>query len=428
MNLLLRNLKFVSPLLILLVACAAGPQEKKPLYYANPMDPSIHSDVPSKDSMGMDYVPVYAEPPAPALAPGVLYYASPMDPSVHSDVPTKDEMGMDYVPVYAQGTKDLVLTSAQEARIGVAVTPVTRQTLTATVETVGKISLNEKKTTVVSARFAGRIEKLYVNFTGFPVGAGQPMLSIYSPSLMTAQQELIQSAPLGTPPGSPMETNLFRSARDRLRLWGFSANQINAVVTAGVPEPSLTLLSPLSGTVVKLGVSNGMYVEEGQVLFELSDLSRVWVEAEVFEKDLAFLTADSRIRVTPLAYPDQAFEDKISFVNPVLDPNTRTVKIRSEVPNPQGLLLPGMFVSVRVSTPLPEAVLAVPEAAVLDTGTRKIVYVQVSTGRYAARDVVLKAQVGAVFPVVSGLAEGELVVTAANFLIDSESRLKGLVE
>lgn len=416
-------------LLLTLVACAPGAPERKPLYYVSPMDPQVRSETPAKDSMGMDYVPVFAEPEAPRKPDNILYYASPMDPSVHSDVPAKDEMGMDFVPVYAETSRDLVLNEDQERKIGVAVSPVVLQRLTSTIQTVGKISFNEKKTTVVSARFAGRIEKLFVNFTGFPVANGQPLLSIYSPTLMTAQQELIQSAKKpGVTVRSVMEDSFFNSAKDRLRLWGFTSGQIGEVLTGGVPEASMTLLSPLSGTVVKLGVSAGMYVEEGRVLFELSDLSRVWVEAEIFEKDLASLSPDSRIKVIPLAYPDQAFEDKISFVNPVLDPNTRTVKVRAEVPNPKGILLPGMFVSVVVSTPLPDEALTVPESAVIDTGVRKLVYVKTSEGKYAARDVVVKAKLGNLYPVVSGVAEGELVVTAANFLIDSESRLKGLVE
>lgn len=412
-----------------LVACAPGAPEKKPLYYVNPMDPTIKSDKPAKDAMGMDFVAVYEEAVPASKPDNILYYASPMDPTVHSDVPTKDEMGMDFVPVYAESSKDLVLSEDQEDKIGVAVSPVVSQRLTSAIQTVGKISYNEKKTTVVSARFAGRIEKLFVNFTGFPVANGQPLLSIYSPTLMTAQQELIQSAKKpGVTARSVMEDSFFNSAKDRLRLWGFTSAQIGKVLEGGTPEASMTLLSPLSGTVVKLGVTNGMYVEEGRVLFELSDLSRVWVEAEIFEKDLASLSPDSRIKVIPLAYPDQSFEDKISFVNPVLDPNTRTVKVRAEVPNPKGILLPGMFVSVVVSTPLPDEMLTVPDSAVIDTGVRKLVYVRTAEGKYAARDVVVKGKVGNLYPVVSGVAEGELVVTAANFLIDSESRLKGLVE
>lgn len=427
-------------LVISLVACSANPGGKI-LYYVNPMDPTVKSDKPAKDSMGMDYVPVYEkpvekgvdltadEPEAGADKGPILYYASTLDPSIHSPTPTQDEGGTDFVPVYGKSAKALELSRNQEEKIGAAVSPVTKQKVTSTIQTVGKISYNEKKTTVVSARFAGRIEKLFVNFTGFPVANGQPLLSIYSPTLVTAQQELIQSAKKpGVTARTVMEESFFNSAKDRLRLWGFTPAQIGQVLDAGVPESSMTLLSPLSGTVVKLGVTNGMYVEEGKVLFELSDLSRVWVEAEIFEKDLANLSPESRIRVIPLAYPDQAFEDKIAFVNPVLDPNTRTVKVRSEVPNPKGLLLPGMFVSVVVSTDLPEEVLTVPESAVIDTGVRKLVYVKVAEGKYAARNVVVKGKVGNLYPVVSGLSEGELVVTAANFLIDSESRLKGLVE
>lgn len=415
--------------LLTFVACAPGAPERKPLYYVSPMDPTVKSDRPAKDSMGMDYVAVYEEAAPAPKSDSILYYASPMDPTVHSDVPAKDEMGMDFVPVYAQGSRDLILSQDQEEKIGVAVSPVVLQRLTSAIQTVGKISYNEKKTTVVSARFAGRIEKLFVNFNGFPVANGQPLLSIYSPTLMTAQQELIQSAKKpGVSARSVMEDSFFNSAKERLRLWGFTAAQIGKVLEGGTPEASMTLLSPLSGTVVKLGVTNGMYVEEGRVLFELSDLSRVWVEAEIFEKDLASISPDSRIKVIPLAYPDQAFEDKISFVNPVLDPNTRTVKVRAEIPNPKGTLLPGMFVSVVVSTPLPDQMLTVPESAVIDTGVRKLVYVRTAEGKYAARDVVVKGKVGNLYPVVSGVAEGELVVTAANFLIDSESRLKGLVD
>lgn len=420
-------------------SCGAGQEvkERKVLHWANPMDPTVKSDKPMKDSMGMDYVPVY-EDGASAEGPKtsekrVLYWANPMDPTVKSDKPMKDSMGMDYVPVYAEGSetaKGIRLTENQETLIGVRTVKAERKVVSRTLAALGKIAYSEKRSALMSARIAGRIERLLVNYTGSPVDEGEPLLVIYSPALVTGQQELLQAYAELKATGSTgsMAERLFESTKGKLRLWGLSDGQIQSILSGGKPLTQVPLLSPIKGTVIKLNVVAGQYVEEGAVLYELSDLSKVWMEAEIYEQDLASVSLFSTVRIKPLSFPDRVFTGKADFLSPTIDPATRTTKIRVEVDNSDRLLKPGMFCNVEISTPGAENLLVIPETALLDTGVRRLVYVKTAPGRYEARNVTVGPKLGGYYPLADGLAEGEEVVTEANFLIDSESQLKGVVQ
>ena len=362
-----------------LASCGAekSAEERKVLYWANPMDPTVKSDKPMKDSMGMDYVPVYAdEAPRAAAEKKILYWANPMDPTVKSDKPMKDSMGMDYVPVYADEgagqakASGIRLSENQEALIGVRTAKVERKVLDRTLAAVGKIAYSEKRSALLSARFAGRVERLLVNYTGASVDEGEPLLVVYSPALVTAQQELLQTygdLRQGGPAASLAE-RLFESAKGKLLLWGLTDEQVRGILKGGKPMARVPLLSPIKGTVVKLNVAAGQYVEEGAVLFELSDLSKVWLEAEIYEQDLGSVSLASTVRMRSLSYPEKTVTGRVDFLSPAIDPATRTARLRVEVDNADRLLKPGMFVNVEVVTPAAEAVLAVPETALLDTG------------------------------------------------------------
>jgi len=434
--------------LFLLWSCGTpASTEKKILYWANPMDSSVHSPIATTDPMGMDYLPVYENdsPPPPNGTPPatipmatkgpVLYWANPMDPSVHSPVFTKDSMGMDYLPVYADGsggsanvtavTPGITLSAYQETLIGVQTQAVASQKLFRTVSTVGRVVPDERRQAVVSARFSGRVERLLANTTGATVTAGQALLYIYSPTLVTAQQELLSALRLGLQGG--LGNNLADAARNKLRLLGLSPAQIATIETDARVVEAFPVLSPLNGTVLKLNVVAGQYVEEGNPLYELADLTRVWIEAEVYEQDLQTISVGSMAKVQPVSNAATSFSGQVSFISPVIDPATRSTKVRIEVDNHDGRYKPGMLATVNIDTPSALAVLAVPETAILDTGRRTLVYVQTGKGRYVARDVMLGPRSGGWYPVRSGLNEGERVVTQANFLIDSESRLRGVI-
>lgn len=407
------------------LACTAtGVPGKKVLYYANPMDPTVHSDRPAKDSMGMDYVPVYEEaaPSAEEKAKtGLLYYASPMDPEVHSDKPMKDEMGMDYVPVYAE-KPGISLTPDQEALIGVQTEAAVRRPMRAVISALGKIAYNERKTSVVSARYSGRVEKLVAGFTGAEVRQGDPLMEIYSPELSNAQQEFLQAAK----GGDGWSSGLLESARAKLKLWGVTEDQLRQIKRLGRVLSPLPVLSPLTGTVTRLGVLAGQYVEVGTVLYEVSNLDQVWMEADVYEKDLAAVSLKSEVQLSPVSYPELKYRQPVTLISPVIDPETRTVRVRTEVENPDHKLKPGMFVNVTIEGPEGEPVLAVPESAVLDTGLRRLVYVRTGEGKYLGKTVVLGMHSDGWYAILEGLSEGEQVVTRANFLIDSESQLRGV--
>jgi RND family efflux transporter MFP subunit len=331
---------------------------------------------------------------------------------------------------------------------GVRTTPVSYHPLTRNVTTVGTVEFDERQLRIVSARVKGRIDELSVNQTGQMVHAGDPLAKLYSPDLVVSAQNLIDARKAGN-------KTLEGMARDRLRLWGIDDNQIDEIAKAGKPITHLVIRSPINGHVLRKAVREGQYVEEGSPLFDVADLSTVWVQAQLYEDDLAFLPAgghdpktgkpnfDLPVTATTRAFPDRAFVGKLSFLFPHVDAETRTLTVRFELPNEHHELRPGMTASVILKltpellakTPAGAGlkvrdgnILAVPEPAVIDTGSQQVVYRESPPNTFEGVLVRLGAKMhaedGAVYyPVLSGLAEGDKVVTAGSFLIDAETRL-----
>jgi Cu(I)/Ag(I) efflux system membrane fusion protein len=387
------------------------------------------------------------QPPGEAAQGGkelrrILYYRNPMGLPDTSPVPKKDSMGMDYIPVYEgeeeqgdspAGTVKISLDKVQ--LLGVRSEPATLRGLKRTVRAVGTIQANERLLYTVAPRFEGWIEKLHVNTTGQAVGRGQPLMEVYSPDLVTAQEEYliaVRGADQLKGSSSDAQAVMERMADDalrRLRNWEISDQELEALRQDGKPARLLTYRSAANGVVLRKPSIEGMRFVPGDVLFEIADLSSVWVLADVSEQEIGFVRLGQEARLNIVAYPDKTFAGKVVFLYPTIDTGTRTAKVRIELANPDGLLKPAMFANVELASGhMRGEVLAVPESAVLDSGTRQVVLVRRGEGLFEPRTVKLGMRADGYIEVAEGLSEGEQVVVRANFLIDAESNLKAALE
>ena len=332
-----------------------------------------------------------------------------------------------------QGTELTVQLSREDQQmIGVETTPVTYRMLVKKIDAVGKIDYDERKIAYVSSRIAGRLDKLYVNYTGTRVLKGQPLALIYSPDLAATQQEyLLARETFERVRGSGIKEvvesaeSLVGATRNRLLLWGVTENQIAQIQSDRRNNFQTPIYAPIGGTVIEKMALEGKYVTEGEALFKVADLSTVWMQADIYEFELPWVKVGQAVEITAPSYPGKTFKGTVSFIDPMLNPQTRTVKVRVEIPNSEATLKPQMFVTAKLQASLGERTLAVPKSAVLDTGLRQIVYLDSGSGLYQGREVTLGPQADGYYPVIKGLAEGDRVVTAGNFLIDSQAQLGG---
>jgi Cu(I)/Ag(I) efflux system membrane fusion protein len=323
------------------------------------------------------------------------------------------------------------LTSAQARALGVAYTVALREPLTRTIRTVGQIVAPEPAIVDVTPKIEGFVEHLLVSYTGDAVRRGRPLLTLYSPMLVAAQQELITARHLATqvdssnPEAWSSAQELVQAARRRLAYWDITPEQIAHIERTGEPTKTLTLVSPVNGIVLEKSVVEGQQVMPGMQLYRLADLSRVWVEGDVFEQDLQFVHIGSQTHIEMAAYPGQHIMGTVSFVYPTVDERSRTNRVRVTVANPGLRLKPGMFATMYFDAHIGTNVLTVPREAVIVTGERNLVFVKGPDGLLLPRDVVLGARSETRVQILNGLTAGDTVVTAANFLVDAESRLAG---
>ena len=316
-------------------------------------------------------------------------------------------------------------------KLGVKTEAVALRKLARTVRAVSTVQPDERSLYTVAPKFEGWIQRLYVNTTGQSVKRGDPLMDVYSPELVTAQHEYLiakkgteQVGNGGLDAIAGMQ-RLGESALQRLRNWDISESDLEAVQEEGRVSQNLTLRSPAGGIVLEKKVIQGQRFMPGEILYQIADLSNVWMLADVFEQDLALVRKGQTATIRIDAYPDKLFNGKVTYIYPTVDPATRTAKVRIELPNAQGLLKPDMYGRVEiVSSASGEKVLAVPDSAVLHTGTREVVLVDLGEGRYEPRTVKLGPHADGYAEVLGGLKEGERVVVKANFLIDAESNLK----
>ncbi|HNY64696.1 MAG TPA: efflux RND transporter periplasmic adaptor subunit [Deltaproteobacteria bacterium] len=305
--------------------------------------------------------------------------------------------------------------------------------LTKTIRLTGRIGYDEGNISTVNTKVEGWIEKLHVEFEGTYIRKGEPVAGIYSPELMAAQQELISlSSSKGTGGASPLDPmvasdweRLIEAARKRLRLWDISEAQIRRLEKTGEPMRTLTILSPVSGYVVKRYATRGMRVMPGEPLLDVVNLSKVWVIAEVSEPDADVVRVGMPVEITVTGLPGRIFHEKIDYVYPTMDAETRTLRVRTTLPNPDDLLKPQMYATVEIRADLGRKLL-VPEDAVIDTGLRQVVYVDRGEGYFEPRLVKAGLRSDGMREIISGLRPGERVATSALFLIDSEAQLKGI--
>jgi len=417
---------------------AEGKAERKVLYYRNPMAPTDTSPLPKKAADGMDFVPVYADD-----APGVqtdkakiLFYRNPMGLPDTSPVPKKDQMGMDYIAVYedeepASATPLVKLSLDKVQKLGVKTEMVALRDLKSTIRAVATVQANERSLYTVTSKFDGWIQKLHVNTTGQAVRKGEALMDVYSPDLITAQQEyLIAKRGVQTLAGGSAEVQasmqrLVDSALQRLRNWDISETELQRLTQEGKTTQYLTLRSPANGVVLEKPAIQGKRFMAGEVLYQVADLSQVWLLADVFEQDLGQVRIGQSANIKVDAYPEKALAGKVTFIYPTVTAETRTAKVRVELANPQALLKPSMYARVEfISSRGKGQALSVPDSAVLDTGTRQLVLVRRGEGRFEPRPVKLGMRADGYIEVMEGVKAGENVVVSANFLIDAESNLK----
>jgi Cu(I)/Ag(I) efflux system membrane fusion protein len=423
---------------------------RPPLYYQDPSGKPAYSATPRKTT-GRDFVPVYDDagaPPQPTAAPTpsspggrgrILYYRNPMGLPDTSPVPKKDSMGMDYIPVYedeANRPAGTVTVSPERVQmLGVRIEAATERAMTRSIRAVGTIAVDEKRLAVVAPRFEGWIQRLLVNETGQPVRRGQPLFDLYSPELAAAEQEYViarqvEGAMAHADPAMRGGTaGIAAAALARLRNFDLPAEEVARLKRTGAVGRTLTLTAPMDGVVLEKAALQGMRFAPGEVLYRIADLSTIWLLTDVFEQDLGLVRPGQDTRINLTAYPDRQFEGKVTFVYPTLNAATRTARVRIEIPNPDQLLKPDMYATVEIAASMGTApMVMVPDSAVLDSGTRQAVLVERSPGRYEPRTVAVGRRADGYAEIRSGVTAGEKVVVGANFLIDAESNLRAALQ
>jgi Cu(I)/Ag(I) efflux system membrane fusion protein len=365
-----------------------------------------------------------------------LYYRNPMGLPDTSPVPKKDPMGMDYIAVYAgeetagSSSAQISISTEKVQRLGVRTEAAKLRTLERVVRAAGRIEPDERRTYAITPKFEGYVERLHVNTTGQLIGSGQPLFEFYSPELVSAQREYaiaVQGVQALQDSGSESRDamkKLAEASLTRLKNWDISEDQIKALAASGETRRTLTFRSPVSGIVTGKTALQGMRFMPGEALYQIADLSSIWVIADVFEQDIGLVKTGAKAQIRINAYPERTFSGALTYVYPTLTADTRTVAVRIELANPGNLLKPGMFAQVELPVGAKSSVVTVPASAVIDSGTRRIVLVQTGAGRFEPREVKTGARSDDHIEVISGVKDGEPVVVAANFLIDAESNLK----
>ncbi|MFH2001060.1 MAG: efflux RND transporter periplasmic adaptor subunit [Planctomycetota bacterium] len=375
---------------------------------------------------------------------GTEIWSCSMDPQVRSPKPGLCPIcGMDLVPLSTLGSgmnsdnpREITLSEKARKSAEVVTAPVERKPAFKEIRLFGKVAYDETALAHITAWVPGRIEKLYVDFTGIAVEKGKPLAEFYSPELLVAQEELLQAlrAYETLKENADNETidtakETIEAVREKFHLWGISPEQVQAIEKQEAPSDRITLLAPITGTVIEKNAAEGLYVTTGTCLFILSDFTRMWVKLDAYEYDVQWIAKGQEVAFRVEAYPGETYTGHVDFIDPMLDETTRTIKVRLDVENPEVRLKPGMFVRAMIFADVIEEngedPLLIPASAALITGKRAVVYVAhpERQGVYEGREVILGARVGDQYVVRKGLAEGEEVVVNGNFKIDSALQL-----
>jgi Cu(I)/Ag(I) efflux system membrane fusion protein len=426
--LVLSGLGLVTPT----VTVSADPQ-RTPLYWRDPSGAPRWSAVPKRDTQGRDYLPVFDED-EPSAAPKpkaaadptrrILYYRNPMGLPDTSKVPKKDTMGMDYVAVYEGDDTDdgtIKLSPGKIQRTGVKSEPVERRPIHVLVKAPGVIQLDERRVSVIAMRSESFVQKVADVTTGSRVAAGQPLMEIYSATIVTAAADYLSSI-LSKAAGA--NESFGRGSRQRLTNLDVPEQAITAMERSKVAPVTIPWAAPRDGIVLERNATEGMRANAGDVLFRIADISAVWAVVEVAERHLGSIALGQPVTVRARAYPGRSFVGTVKVVYPQINRETRTTRVRVELANADLALLPEMYVDAVIDVAGAGEMLTVPESAVLDNGSRRIVLVDKGEGRFEPRAVQLGRRGDGLVEIIEGVDGGEAVVTSANFLIDAESNLK----
>jgi Cu(I)/Ag(I) efflux system membrane fusion protein len=429
----------------LISVSAAAQIGTAPIYYQDPSGKPFYSAAPKKDAQGRDYVPVYsdsaASPTQQTTAPAgkgkVLYYRNPMGLPDTSPVPKKDSMGMDYIPVYEDDAAEggtVKIAPGRIQQLGVRTEAATLRTMSRDIRAVGTVAADERRIAVVAPKFEGWIAKLLVDTTGQSVHKGQPLAEVYSPALVVAEREyLLARRSLGAMAGADATArqsaeDLTDAALDRLRNWDISDDQLAELARKGAVTRNLVIRAPMDGIVMDKPALQGMHFAPGDMLYRITDLSTVWVLADVYEQDLGLVRPGEEAKVAVPAYPDRSFAGKVAFVYPTIKKETRTATVRIEISNPDVALKTDMYATAEIAAPVGGAVVAVPDSAVLDSGARQVVLIDRGEGRFEPHAVKVGQKAEGYAEIREGVKPGEKVVVGANFLIDAESNLRSALQ
>jgi Cu(I)/Ag(I) efflux system membrane fusion protein len=418
------------------IPAAIAADDDAPIYYQDPDGKPDYSATPKKTPDGRDYVPVRAgsdlsfskaerQPPEAKGERKIKYYRNPMGLADTSPVPKKDSMGMDYIPVYEGDDSDdgsVKLSPGKIQRTGAKSEQVARRRVASVIRAPGSVQEDERRVSVVALRFEGFVESVANVTTGEHVHKGQPLMNVYSPALSSAAAEYLSALNAGA------TGRELKGARRRLENLATPEPAIRELERTRDISLSIPWLAPQDGEVLERNAVNGMRAGPGDVLFRIADHRLVWVLLDVAERDLAQIEVGTKVTIRPRALRDQSFGGTVALIYPHLNTQTRTARIRIEVPNPDERLRPEMYVDAEIEAGASEPVLAVPESAVLDSGNRRIVLVDRGEGRFEPRDVELGRRGGGYIEVTRGVKESESVVISANFLIDAESNLKAALK
>jgi membrane fusion protein, copper/silver efflux system len=417
--------------------------ERRIAHWRVPMDPTFVSDQPGTSPMGMDLVPVY-EDELDAAAPEdgerrIAHWRAPMDPTFVSDQPGTSPMGMDLIPVYedeldgmgAPGTVRIDPSFAQN--MGVRTEIVERRDIAMTIRTVGTLAHDDRQMAWVNTKYEGWIENVAVNYVGETVEEGQVLFDIYSPQLVTTQEEYLLAVDYAArleesdyPDIAARASGLVDAARQRLRQWDITDAQIDALEAKGTERRTLSVASPVSGVVVEKMAQalDGMYVRPGMNIYKIADLTTIWVDVEVFENQVGSLRVGQRATVELPYLLGRPYTGYVRYLYPHFNAQTRTMTVSIELENPDRMLRADMYANVTFEVPAARDVITVPEEAVIRSGTRDIVVLERGAGTFSVVSVALGANGSGLWEVRDGVAEGDRVVVSAQFLIDSESNLR----
>jgi membrane fusion protein, copper/silver efflux system len=421
----------VSLLGAIVASCSKSTSLTEETLYTCSMHPQVIQDQPGDCPIcGMKLVPVRKETASADKdrqknGRKIKYYKSTMLLGEISQTPRKDSMGMEMVPVYEgeEETQTITVDPATVQKMGVRTAVVMKGPLRRAIRTVGTIDYNETALADVTTKFRGWIEKLYVDSTGKQVHKGEPLFDIYSPDLYSAQNEYVLALNQGGTGG------LKASARQKLKLFDVSEDQIAQLEKTRQPQRTLRVDAPIDGIVVEKNTVQGQMVEAGMRLYRLADLGIVWVQSQIYEQDLNLLKLGQEAEVSLSYLPDRKFRGRITYIYPTVDEKTRTARVRMEFHNPGFFLKPGMFATVELHAELESEALLVPDTAILRSGDKNTVFVALEGGKFEPRNVTIGARSeNDQIQILSGLKEGERVVTSGQFMLDSESQLREAIQ